>query len=62
MWLIVLSDQLPVEALVGHYPANKLMGRGLILKRPKPLTNQIETRFVLCGISLPFGKLSPTRG
>ena len=22
MWLIVLSDQLPVVALVGHYPAN----------------------------------------
>ena len=32
VWLIVLSDQLPVVALVGHYPANKLMGRGLILK------------------------------
>ena len=25
VWLIVLSDQLPVEALVGHYPANKLI-------------------------------------
>ena len=22
VWLIVLSDQLPVVALVGHYPAN----------------------------------------
>ena len=32
VWLIVLSDQLPVVALVGHYPANKLMGRGLILE------------------------------
>ena len=30
VWLIVLSDQLPVVALVGHYPANKLMDRGLI--------------------------------
>ena len=30
VWLIVLSDQLPVVALVGHYPANYLMGRGLI--------------------------------
>ncbi len=30
VWLIILSDQLPVEALVGHYPTNKLMGRGLI--------------------------------
>ncbi len=31
MWLIILSDQLPVLALVGRYPANKLMGRGPIL-------------------------------
>ncbi len=33
VWLIILSDQLPVVALVGHYPANKLMGRGLIFWR-----------------------------
>ncbi len=33
VWLIILSDQLPVEALVGHYPTNKLMGRGLIYRR-----------------------------
>ncbi len=35
--LIILSDQLPIVALVGRYPANKLIGRGLILQRePKP--------------------------
>ncbi len=33
VWLIVLSDQLPIVALVGHYPANKLMGRDLIPDR-----------------------------
>ncbi len=33
VWLIVLSDQLPVVALVGRYPANELMGRGLISGR-----------------------------
>jgi hypothetical protein len=33
VWLIILSDQLPIEALVGRYPANKLMGRGLISKQ-----------------------------
>ena len=22
VWLIILSDQLPVDALVGHYPTN----------------------------------------
>ena len=32
VWLIVLSDQLPVIALVGFYPANKLIGHRLILK------------------------------
>ena len=31
--LIVLSDQLPVEALVGRYPTNKLIGRETIPKR-----------------------------
>jgi hypothetical protein len=32
VWLIILSDQLPVFGLVGRYPTNYLMGRGLILK------------------------------
>jgi hypothetical protein len=27
MWLAILSDQLPVIGLVGHYPANYLIGR-----------------------------------
>ena len=37
VWLIVLSDQLRIVALVGRYPANKLIRRGLILSRkPKP--------------------------
>ena len=27
VWLIILSDQLPVVALVGRYPTNKLIGR-----------------------------------
>ncbi len=30
VWLIVLSDQLPIVALVGHYPTNWLIGRRLI--------------------------------
>ena len=33
MWLIVLSDQLPIVALVGHYPTNQLIGRRLIFRR-----------------------------
>ena len=30
VWLIILSDQLPVKGLVGRYPTNYLMGRRLI--------------------------------
>ncbi len=32
VWLIILSDQLPVIALVSSYLTNKLIGHGLILK------------------------------
>ncbi len=33
VWLTILSDQLPIVALVGRYPTNKLIGRGTIFKR-----------------------------
>ena len=33
VWLIILSDQLPIDALVSRYLTNKLMGRGLIHRR-----------------------------
>ena len=33
VWLIVLTDQLPVTGLVGSYPANYLMGRTPLLAR-----------------------------
>ena len=36
VWLIVLSDQLPIVALVSRYLTNKLIRRGLLLgQRPK---------------------------
>src|SRR6266513_1057327 len=49
VWLIVLSDQLPIVALVGRYPANKLMGRGLIQdRRPKlPLVQAPKGRHII---------------
>ena len=31
VWLIILSDQLPIVDLVSHYLTNYLMGRELIL-------------------------------
>ncbi len=40
VWLDILSDQLPVEALVGRYPTNKLIGREAIPKR-NPFPRQI---------------------
>ncbi len=36
VWLIILSDQLTIVALVSRYLTNKLMVRGLILKRQLP--------------------------
>ena len=33
VWLVVLSDQLPVEALVSRYPTNKLIGREPLQER-----------------------------
>ena len=33
VWLIILSDQLWIVALVGHYPTNKLIQRGPIQRR-----------------------------
>jgi hypothetical protein len=38
VWLVVLSDQLPVVALVGRYPTNKLIGREALPKR-KPISS-----------------------
>ena len=45
VWLIVLSDQLPIAALVSRYLTNKLMGRGpLSMRRPKlPLINGLKS-------------------
>ncbi len=36
VWLIVLSDQLRIVALVGRYPTNKLIRRRLICQREAP--------------------------
>ena len=63
VWLVVLSDQLPVAALVGRYPANKLIGHEPILRRrildsafQRPLMRPMG----IVGISSPFGELFPT--
>ena len=61
MWLIILSNQLPVKGLVGHYPTNYLIGRKPLLKCPKALVFGPYPN-TLCGISSNFSGLSPTQG
>ncbi len=53
----MLSHPLPIVALVGHYPANKLIGRRLILKR-----NHTFGPKTLSGITGSFPPLSQARG
>src|SRR5690348_16907726 len=57
VWPDALSGRLPVEALVGHHPTNKLIGRGPIPSRKNfpPHTMQHE---VISGIRPSFPGLS----
>ena len=59
MWPITLSGRLPIIGLVGRYPSNYLIGREPVLHRIAPLTSVSCNTVVLCGISEPFGPLSP---
>ena len=58
VWLIILSDQLTIVALVGLYPTNKLMVRKLIpkqlLSRRGNLSSIYLCESTLSGISYPF--------
>ena len=38
MWGAILSDPLPVVALVGHHPTNQLMGREPLRAQPAQKT------------------------
>ena len=56
MWLAILSDQLSIVAMVGRYPAIKLIERGPILRqRAFPLSG-------VSGISVRFQTLFRTKG
>jgi hypothetical protein len=44
LWLIVLSDQLPVIGLVGYYLTNYLMGRGPLSKHLAVLLDKMNHR------------------
>ena len=52
VWLFILSDQLPVLALVVFYTTNKLMGRRLILKREVRRSPALATRPKAGGLML----------
>ncbi len=53
LWLVVLSDQLPVKALVSRYLTNKLIGRRTLLDRKS------FTLSGLSGISHAFRRVIP---
>src|SRR5262249_20784380 len=61
VWPVALSGRLPVKALVGHYPTNKLIGRGSILHRKDFPTSTMRCRFI-SGISPGFPELSQSGG
>ena len=61
VWPITLSGRLPVVALVGHYPTNKLIGRGPILNR-KSFPPNVMQRKVISGIRPSFPGLSQSSG
>ena len=61
VWLIVLSDQLPVVALVGHYPTNKLIGRET-LPDQNPFVTKGCPPVTVSGISSGFLELSQSLG
>ena len=66
MWPDTLSGRLTIVALVGHYPTNKLIVRGLLLKRQvrrsPALIERSKGLSMSCGINPSFPGLFPTRG
>jgi hypothetical protein len=49
VWLVVLSDQLPIAGLVGHYPTNNLIGRRPLPRRLTALS--LSSHAVLAPVS-----------
>ena len=60
--LTILSDQLPVVAMAGRYPAIKLIGRKLIPKRIAALDISTCEDISTSGINPTFAGLSQTLG
>lgn len=58
MWLAILSDQLPIVALVGPYPTNQLIGRRPLIERPKALLPFPGPHAVLAPVSQRYPPLN----
>ncbi len=63
MWLIILSDQLPVVALVSRYLTNKLIGREPLSWCDLAATFTLKScgSSEIRGITRPLGRLSPAK-
>ncbi len=63
MWLIILSDQLPVVALVSRYLTNKLIGREPLSWCDLAATFTLKScgSSEIRGIIRPLGRLSPAK-
>ena len=59
VWPITLSGRLLIVALVGRYLTNQLIRREPTFHLISPLTPVPCSTVVSCGISVPFGTLSP---
>jgi hypothetical protein len=53
VWLIILSDQLSIVALVGLYPTNKLIERRLLPRRLAPLNLSCHAVLAVVSHSYP---------
>ena len=61
LWGTFLSEPLPIVALVGRYPANKLIGREPIRRR-RNFQYRAMRHNIPSGISRRFHRLSPGNG
>ena len=61
VWGTTLSGPLPVVGLVSLYLTNYLMGRSP-LPQPRKFPRKVLSPSSVCGISRPFGLLSPAEG
>ncbi len=62
VWPFTLSGRLLIVAMVGCYPAIKLIRRGTILRCIAALIGKPGDSPMLCGIRPPFEGLSPAEG